>query len=108
MLGKIAIFCGKGFEKSFFQQIPRNFPRKKMYEKLAPDWGKFHRLGAFFQKWPKIHLNKLWIWTAFCLRIPMFLPVISLGKSSYLLRLHLGRRLDKFGHFFHKTSEAGS
>jgi hypothetical protein len=43
MLGKIAIFRGKSFEKSFFQQIPRNFPRKitfrgkKMYEKLAPE-----------------------------------------------------------------------
>jgi hypothetical protein len=29
MLGKIAIFRGKSFEKSFFQQIARNFPRKK-------------------------------------------------------------------------------
>jgi hypothetical protein len=28
MSGKIAIFRGKSFEKSFFQQIPRNFPRK--------------------------------------------------------------------------------
>jgi hypothetical protein len=28
MLGKFAIFRGKSFEKSFFQQIPRNFPRK--------------------------------------------------------------------------------
>jgi hypothetical protein len=37
MLGKIAIFRGKSFEKSFFQQMPRNFPRKKMYKKLAPE-----------------------------------------------------------------------
>jgi hypothetical protein len=41
MLGKNGIFRGKSFEKSFFQEIPRNFPRKvifrgKMYEKLAP------------------------------------------------------------------------
>jgi hypothetical protein len=28
MLGKIGIFRGKSFEKSLFQQIPRNFPRK--------------------------------------------------------------------------------
>jgi hypothetical protein len=28
MSGKIAIFRGNSFEKSFFQQIPRNFPRK--------------------------------------------------------------------------------
>jgi hypothetical protein len=28
MLGKIIIFRGKSFEKSFFQKIPRNFPRK--------------------------------------------------------------------------------
>jgi hypothetical protein len=37
MLGKNGIFHGKSFEKSFFQEIPRNFPRKKMYEKSAPD-----------------------------------------------------------------------
>jgi hypothetical protein len=42
MLRKIALFRGKSVEKSFFQQIPRNFPRKitfrgkKMYEKSAP------------------------------------------------------------------------
>jgi hypothetical protein len=28
MLGKIGFFCGKSFEKSFFQEIPQNFPRK--------------------------------------------------------------------------------
>jgi hypothetical protein len=27
-VGKIAIFRGKSFEKSFFQQILQNFPRK--------------------------------------------------------------------------------
>jgi hypothetical protein len=42
MLGKKGIYRGKSFEKSFFQEIPRNFPRKvifrgKMYEKSAPD-----------------------------------------------------------------------
>jgi hypothetical protein len=42
MLGKNGIFRGKSFEKSFFQEIPRNFPRKvifrvKIYEKSAPD-----------------------------------------------------------------------
>jgi hypothetical protein len=48
MLGKNVIFRGKSFENSFFQEIPRNFPRKitfrgkslsaeKMYEKSAPD-----------------------------------------------------------------------
>jgi hypothetical protein len=37
MLGKIGIFLGKSFKKSFFQEIPRNFPRKKMYEKSTPD-----------------------------------------------------------------------
>jgi hypothetical protein len=31
MLGKIAIFRGKSFEKSFFQEIPRNFPRKVIF-----------------------------------------------------------------------------
>jgi hypothetical protein len=36
MLAKNVIFRGKSFEKSFFQEIPRNFPRKKMYEKSAP------------------------------------------------------------------------
>jgi hypothetical protein len=36
MLGKNVIFRGKSFEKSFLQEIPRNFPRKKMYEKSAP------------------------------------------------------------------------
>jgi hypothetical protein len=42
MLGKSGIFRGKSFEKSFFQEIPRNFSRKvifrgkKMYEKSAP------------------------------------------------------------------------
>jgi hypothetical protein len=33
MLGKNGIFRGKSFEKSFFQEIPR----KKMYEKSAPE-----------------------------------------------------------------------
>jgi hypothetical protein len=48
MLGKNVIFRGKSFEKSFFKEIPRNFPRKgifrgkgfsaeKMYEKSPPD-----------------------------------------------------------------------
>jgi hypothetical protein len=45
MLGKIAIFRGKSFEKSFFQEIPRNFPWKKMYEKSAP--------GEFVEQSPK-------------------------------------------------------
>jgi hypothetical protein len=41
MLGKNGIFRGKSFEKSFFQESPRNFPWKvifpgtKMYEKSA-------------------------------------------------------------------------
>jgi hypothetical protein len=48
MLGKNWIFFGKIFEKSFFQEIPRNFlrkvifPRKKMYEKLAPEASEGH------------------------------------------------------------------
>jgi hypothetical protein len=29
MLGENGIFCGKSFENLFFQEIPRNFPRKK-------------------------------------------------------------------------------
>jgi hypothetical protein len=37
MLGKNGIFRRKSFEKSFFQEIPRNFPQKKMYKKSAPD-----------------------------------------------------------------------
>jgi hypothetical protein len=39
MLGKNGIFRGKSFEKSFFQEISAesDFPRKKMYEKSAPD-----------------------------------------------------------------------
>jgi hypothetical protein len=35
-LGKNGIFRGKSFEKLFFQEIPRNFPRKKTYEKSPP------------------------------------------------------------------------
>jgi hypothetical protein len=31
MLGKSWIFSGKSFEKSFFQEIPRNFPRKVIF-----------------------------------------------------------------------------
>jgi hypothetical protein len=31
MLGKNGIFRGKSFEKSFFQEIPRNFPRKVIF-----------------------------------------------------------------------------
>jgi hypothetical protein len=31
MLGKFRIFRGKSFEKSLFQQIPRNFPRKVIF-----------------------------------------------------------------------------
>jgi hypothetical protein len=44
MLGKNAIFLGKSFEKLFFQEIPRNFPRKvifrgkKINEKSAPEF----------------------------------------------------------------------
>jgi hypothetical protein len=41
MLEKNGIFRGKSFEKSFFQQIPRNFPRKvtfrgKNVRKIGP------------------------------------------------------------------------
>jgi hypothetical protein len=41
MLGKNGIFRGKSFEKSFFQEIPRNFPRKitfrrKNVRKIGP------------------------------------------------------------------------
>jgi hypothetical protein len=35
MFGKNGIFHRKSFETSLFQEIPRNFPRKKMYEKMA-------------------------------------------------------------------------
>jgi hypothetical protein len=42
--GKIKIFRGKSFEKSFPQQIPR----KKMYEKSAPVLG--HVTEYFFSK----------------------------------------------------------
>jgi hypothetical protein len=40
MLGKIAIFRGKSFEKSFFQQIPRNFPQKITFrgKKCTKNW----------------------------------------------------------------------
>jgi hypothetical protein len=31
MLGKNGIFRGKSFEKSFFQEIPRNFPQKVIF-----------------------------------------------------------------------------
>jgi hypothetical protein len=41
MLGKIAIFRGKSFEKSFFQQIPRNFPRKNHFP-----WKKMYEISA--------------------------------------------------------------
>jgi hypothetical protein len=34
MLGKMVFFGGKSLEKSFFQEIPR----KKMYEKSAPEF----------------------------------------------------------------------
>jgi hypothetical protein len=30
-IGKNGIFRGKSFEKSFFQEIPRNFPRKVIF-----------------------------------------------------------------------------
>jgi hypothetical protein len=52
MLGKNCNFRGKSFEKSFFQQIPRNFLRKitfrgkKCTKKLAPD--------VFLKKSPKV------------------------------------------------------
>jgi hypothetical protein len=41
MLGKNGIFRGKSFEKSFFQEIPRNFPRKVIFrgknvQKIGP------------------------------------------------------------------------
>jgi hypothetical protein len=41
MLGKIAIFHGNFFEKSFFQEIPRNFPQKVIFreknvQKIGP------------------------------------------------------------------------
>jgi hypothetical protein len=39
MLGKYGIFRGKSFEKSVFQEIPRNFFAEKMCEKLAPGSG---------------------------------------------------------------------
>jgi hypothetical protein len=50
MREKIKIFLGKSFEKLFPQQIPRNFPRKKMFEKLAP--GDAH-LG---ERWHQLRL----------------------------------------------------
>jgi hypothetical protein len=45
MLGKIAIFRGKSFGKSFFQQIPRNFMRKITFRgnnvrKIGPEFKK--------------------------------------------------------------------
>jgi hypothetical protein len=35
MLGKREFSAEKVLKNSYFQEIPRNFPRKKMYEKLA-------------------------------------------------------------------------
>jgi hypothetical protein len=35
MLGKTGFFRGKSFEKLFFREILRNFPRKEMCEKSA-------------------------------------------------------------------------
>jgi hypothetical protein len=86
---------------------------------VRPDWANFRHLGDIFRRWanffwrwahffwkisPKIHINKLQIWAIFCLKIPKFWPKISLGKSSYLLRLHFGRYFNQIGRIFHKTS----
>jgi hypothetical protein len=40
MLGKNGIFRGKSFEKSFFQEIPLNFPRKVIFrgKKCTKNW----------------------------------------------------------------------
>jgi hypothetical protein len=40
MLGKNGIFREKSFEKSFLQEIPRNFPRKVTFcgKKCAKNW----------------------------------------------------------------------
>jgi hypothetical protein len=40
MLGKNGIFRGKSFEKSFFQEIPRNFPQKIPFrgKKFTKNW----------------------------------------------------------------------
>jgi hypothetical protein len=59
------------------------------------------RFGAIFSKIsPKIHLNKVHILATFCLKIPKFLPQISIVKSSYLLRLHFGRYFNTIGRIF--------
>jgi hypothetical protein len=49
MLGKIEIFRGESFEKSFSQEIPRNFPRKitfceKKVRKIDPS----RKIGTWF------------------------------------------------------------
>jgi hypothetical protein len=66
MLGKIAIFLGKSFEKLFFQEIPRNFPRKvifrgkKMYEKSVPGLCEYSFLARpnFINSFKCTELNK--------------------------------------------------
>jgi hypothetical protein len=55
MLGKIVIFRGKSFEKSFFQEIPRNFPRKitfrgKKCTKNRPQIGRSFYIGTTGKK----------------------------------------------------------
>jgi hypothetical protein len=47
MLGKNGIFRGKGFEKSLFQEIPRNFPRKVIF-----CGKKCMKIGPIRSPWP--------------------------------------------------------
>jgi hypothetical protein len=48
MLVKIAIFRGKSFEKSFFQQIPWNFPRKITFrgKKCTKNWPRDKKMSS--------------------------------------------------------------
>jgi hypothetical protein len=73
---------------------------RNVSEAVWPDWAKFRRLGDIFRHWvhflckisSKIHQSKGFIFVTFCL--------ISLGKKSYLVRLHLRRFLTNLGDFF--------
>jgi hypothetical protein len=105
MLGKNGIFCRKSFEKSFFQKIPRNFPRKKMYEKSAPDQTPRSR-GFFINRFqitlctvgygdavPKSWKGKLIASGCALLGISFFaLPAVS-GDQCYNLRNIFGEKV---------------
>jgi hypothetical protein len=89
MLGKIAIFRGKSFEKSFFQQIPRNFPRKITFhgKKCTKNWPLVNLsrrklsctklpLGAFR------YLHPATFFLCSYLFVPRYVVVLMIGADS--------------------------